>query len=70
MKGAPPSVISDIVVRAARARKPRTRYSAGSAAKLTLFLRAVLPDRWFDGFLNLVFRAPAARTARDRTLHA
>ncbi|MEO0990342.1 MAG: oxidoreductase [Pseudomonadota bacterium] len=46
--GSPPSVISDLVIRAIRADRPRTRYVAGSMAKPLLFLRWLLPDRMFD----------------------
>jgi NAD(P)-dependent dehydrogenase (short-subunit alcohol dehydrogenase family) len=60
LKGAPPSVISNLVVRALRAKRPKTRYSAGTAAKLSLFLRAVLSDRMFDRFLRAAFRVPRA----------
>lgn len=58
LKGAPPSVISDLLIKAVSARKPKTRYSAGTAAKSSLFLRAVLSDRLFDRMLSLVFRVP------------
>jgi NAD(P)-dependent dehydrogenase (short-subunit alcohol dehydrogenase family) len=57
VKNAPPSVISDLVVKAVRARDPKTRYSAGTAAKLMLFLRATLSDRMFDRFLGLLVKS-------------
>ncbi len=60
LKGAPPSVISDLLVKAVTARRPKTRYSAGTAAGFSLFMRAVLSDRLFDRMLALVFRAPPA----------
>ena len=62
LKLAPPSVISDLVMRAVTARRPKTRYVAGTAARLTLFLRAVLSDRLYDRFLAAVFRAPRLRS--------
>jgi NAD(P)-dependent dehydrogenase (short-subunit alcohol dehydrogenase family) len=58
LKGASPSVISDLLIKAVTARKPKTRYSAGTAAKSSLFMRAVLSDRLFDRMLSLVFRVP------------
>jgi NAD(P)-dependent dehydrogenase (short-subunit alcohol dehydrogenase family) len=58
LKGAPPSVISDLLVKAVSVRKPKTRYSAGTAAKFSLFTRAILSDRLFDGMLRLAFRVP------------
>ncbi|MFD5824752.1 oxidoreductase [Lentzea sp. NPDC060358] len=52
-----PKVIADVVVKAARARRPRTRYAAGFGAKPMLFARGVLPDRAFDAmFLGLMRR--------------
>ena len=44
----PPSVITDLIVKALRAKKPRTRYHAGGMAGVSLFLKYVLPDRMFD----------------------
>lgn len=58
LKGASPSIISDLLMKAVSARKPKTRYSAGTAAKFSLFMRAFLSDRLFDRMLALVFRAP------------
>ncbi|HJU38397.1 MAG TPA: oxidoreductase [Tahibacter sp.] len=63
LKLAPPSVISDLVLRAVAARRPKTRYVAGTAARLTLFLRSVLSDRLYDRFLAAVFRAPRPRAS-------
>ncbi|AGH50545.1 MULTISPECIES: oxidoreductase [Sphingomonadales] len=47
-KQPPPSVISDLIVRALKARRPRARYHGGLYAGTFLFLRRVLPDRLFD----------------------
>jgi len=46
--GSPPSVISDVVVEAMAARRPRTRYAAGAMAKPLIFLRWLVSDRIFD----------------------
>ncbi|HEX7304274.1 oxidoreductase [Lentzea sp.] len=52
-----PKVIADVITRAAEAKRPRTRYSAGFGAKPMLFARGVLPDRAFDAlFLGLMRR--------------
>ena len=51
-----PSVIADVVIKAVRATKPRTRYAAGMGAKPILFLRWLLSDRAFDGFMRMVER--------------
>lgn len=46
--GSSPTVISDTVAKAVRAKKPKTRYAVGSMAKPLLFLRWLLSDRLFD----------------------
>jgi short-subunit dehydrogenase len=47
----PPSVIADLVVRAIGAARPKTRYAAGYMGRPLMFLRWLLPDRWFDWIL-------------------
>ncbi|NNE87291.1 MAG: SDR family NAD(P)-dependent oxidoreductase [Silicimonas sp.] len=47
----PPSVITDLVVHAIRTPRPKTRYAGGALARPSMFLRWLLPDRWFDGML-------------------
>ena len=49
-KGAasPPSVISKVVSKAIRARRPKTRYVAGKMARPMMFMRKYLGDRIFD----------------------
>ncbi|RDI33184.1 oxidoreductase [Lentzea flaviverrucosa] len=52
-----PKVIADVIVKAARARRPRTRYAAGFGARPILFARRVLSDRAFDAlFLGAMRR--------------
>ena len=46
--GSPPSVIADTVLKAVRAKRPKTRYSAGQYAKPVLLLRKLISDRMFD----------------------
>lgn len=48
-----PMVIADVVIRAVRATRPKTRYVAGFGARPILFLRWLLGDRAFDGFMRL-----------------
>jgi NAD(P)-dependent dehydrogenase (short-subunit alcohol dehydrogenase family) len=45
---APPDVIARLIERAATDRRPRPRYAGPKHAKALLFLRWLLPDRWFD----------------------
>ncbi|MFE4195283.1 oxidoreductase [Paenarthrobacter sp. NPDC056912] len=44
----PASVVAKAIVRAATAKRPRTRYPVGRGAWSVLALRRVLPDRLFD----------------------
>ncbi len=46
--GSEPKVITDLILRAVRARKPRTRYATGKYASLMLFVRKWFSDRTFD----------------------
>lgn len=46
-----PSVITSLVMKAIRANKPKTRYIGGALARPLVFLRWLLPDRWFDRIL-------------------
>ena len=48
----PPSVIADTVEKIVTARKPRTRYGVGFAAKPLVTLRRILPDRAFDRVIS------------------
>lgn len=52
----PPSVISDLIVRALKARRPKPRYAAGLMARPMLFLRRWLSDRMFDRLIMTAFR--------------
>lgn len=55
-KQAPPKVITDLVMKALRAKTPKTRYSAGTAAKPMLFMRKILSDRMFDNLFYLMMK--------------
>lgn len=52
----PPKVITDLVIKAVRARKPRTRYSGGKDAFPLLLLRRWLSDRTFDKLVMKVVK--------------
>ncbi len=49
-------VISDLVVKALKAKRPRTRYHGGQFASLILFLRRHLSDRMLDRLIALAMR--------------
>lgn len=51
----PASVISDVIVRIIRSKKPKTRYSAGYMSKTILFFRNILSDKMFDGLIMRTF---------------
>ncbi len=54
----PPEVVARVVLAAAGARRPKTRYVAGRGAKVVLFARWALPDRGFDRLLQIAYRLP------------
>lgn len=56
LKGAKPSVISDLLMRAVRAKNPKTRYVGGAASHLSLTLRFIFSDKMFDQMLGLLVR--------------
>ncbi|MEP7455036.1 oxidoreductase [Phyllobacterium sp. SB3] len=52
----PPSVISDLIVKALKAKRPAARYHGGRLAGPLLFLRRVLSDRMLDKVIMSAFR--------------
>ncbi|GAA4383623.1 oxidoreductase [Tsukamurella soli] len=54
-----PEVVAQAVVKAATARRPRTRYAVGIGAKPLIRLSRVLPDRLFDALIKRGFGVPA-----------
>jgi NAD(P)-dependent dehydrogenase (short-subunit alcohol dehydrogenase family) len=50
-KSPPPSIISDLIVKALKAKRPATRYHGGRLAGPLLFLRRVLSDRALDALI-------------------
>ncbi|KAA0016289.1 SDR family NAD(P)-dependent oxidoreductase [Salinicola corii] len=55
-KAPPPSVITELVMRALQSRRPRSRYAAGFMAKPLLLLRRILSDWMFDRLIMSAFR--------------
>ena len=53
-RGSPPSVIADTVLKAVRARRPRTRYASGQYARLALLLGRLTSDRMYDRIMDLM----------------
>lgn len=56
-----PSAIGEVVVRAATARRPRTRYVRGTFARPALIAHHLLPDRAFDAIIGRAFAATTSR---------
>jgi NAD(P)-dependent dehydrogenase (short-subunit alcohol dehydrogenase family) len=54
---APPEAVARTIERAITAPHPRPRYVVTMAARTLLFLKWVLPDRMFDGFLRLQLKS-------------
>ena len=49
-----PSVIANVILKAVTARRPKTRYAAGSMSGMTLFMRRWLSDRMFDRMISMM----------------
>ena len=58
-RSSPPEVIADTIAKAVTARRPRTRYAAGFAAKPLIALRHLLPVRAFDTVIRRATGVPA-----------
>lgn len=55
-RGTDPSVVADVVSKAIKARKPRTRYAVGKYARPMIMLRKWLGDRMFDRIVMSLMR--------------
>jgi NAD(P)-dependent dehydrogenase (short-subunit alcohol dehydrogenase family) len=63
-RGTAPEAVADVVLHAATARRPRTRYRVGAIARSLVLGRRLLPDRGWDAGMRLAFRPrPATRAA-------
>ncbi len=58
-RGTAPAVVADVVVRAATARRPRTRYRVGAMSRGLVLGRRVVPDRGWDAGMRRAFRPRA-----------
>lgn len=64
-----PEQIAAVIVRAALARQPRTRYKIGAIARVLPVLRQVLPDRAWDAMIARMFGiATTATPGRSTSL--
>lgn len=53
-QGIPPEDVAKVILKAAQARHPRTRYLVGRDARLIAFLRVLLPDALLDRLTRLM----------------
>jgi len=67
---APASAVADVIVLAATARKPKTRYAAGTNAKPALWARTILSDRSFDAIVRRVTRQAGSKLAGRQEVEA
>ncbi|ANM09424.1 short-chain dehydrogenase protein [Rhizobium sp. N541] len=58
--GDAPQIVADMVVKAATAKKPKLRYSAGKQSRQVRSLRRYLPERLVDSLLRKVNEFPAS----------
>ncbi len=56
----PPEAVARVVVAAATARRPRTRYFVPRSARFQASLLRALPDRWLDRLLTRLYASAAA----------
>jgi len=57
-----PEAVADVVERALTDRDPRPRYRVTWSASILMTLRALLPDRAWDGFLRRTYPQPGSTT--------
>ena len=55
-RGSEPIVIARVIAKAINSNNPKTRYVAGSGAKIILFLRKILSDKMFDKLILSVMK--------------
>ncbi len=54
----PPEIIAETISKALKSKRPRARYAVPMAAKTSIFLSWLLPDRWFDELLRRYLKIP------------
>ena len=50
-----PEVVAKTIVKAATARRPKSRYSTGKGASTVMSTRRLLPDRAFDAIMTRMY---------------
>ncbi|MCU1603290.1 MAG: short-chain dehydrogenase/reductase [Frankiales bacterium] len=60
VKGAsPPSTVAKTIVKAATARRPKSRYATGGGAKSVLFMKSLTTDRGWDRAITTAYKSQA-----------
>jgi NAD(P)-dependent dehydrogenase (short-subunit alcohol dehydrogenase family) len=59
-RSTPATTVADVIVAAATATRPKTRYAVGRGAKPAILARRILSDRAFDAIASRVMREPRA----------
>jgi NAD(P)-dependent dehydrogenase (short-subunit alcohol dehydrogenase family) len=59
-RSTPATTVADVIVKAATATRPKTRYAVGRGAKPAILARRILSDRAFDAIASRAMREPAA----------
>lgn len=54
-QGDPVEIVSEVILKAATAARPRVRYTAGSSAAQMVYMRRFLPEKAFDSILRKIF---------------
>jgi NAD(P)-dependent dehydrogenase (short-subunit alcohol dehydrogenase family) len=57
-KIAGPEAVAKVIEHAATSKRPRTRYTVTSQARMVMSLRRILPDRVWDRFIGTQFKPP------------
>lgn len=60
-RGGDPARVADLVLKAARTKRPRPRYGIGGGARSIPMLKVLLPRRWFDALLLRAYGLPPRR---------
>lgn len=68
-RGDDPAVVADVVLKAARAPRPRLRYAAGGLAGRLSLLRRFAPASLVDAGIRKDFQLDAVKPAQPRVIH-
>ena len=63
--GSKPEVIAEVVSKALKSERPKTRYHAGQMATLVLFIRRYFPDRFYDWFMRTYVNRTLKQIAKE-----